>query len=191
MTARTHDVIAFAMLATAAIYFPPNDINTPTIIASIIGNIVGSLIPDMDQASNRLWDLLPAGDYIGRVLRRVFLGHRTLSHSLLGFYFFYKLFEFILPKFLNAGVLNIEIVFASIMIGIFSHLVADAVTKDGIPLLFPIKFKFGFPPFSFLRIKTGGFLENFVVLPGIAIYIIALINNNQDKFIDLLKKVTY
>src|SRR3989338_7333367 len=83
MTARTHDAFAFASLLTVAVLFPPASLNLVTLVGGIVANIIGSLIPDMDQASNRLWDLLPAGDHLGKIFRRLFLKHRTLSHSLL------------------------------------------------------------------------------------------------------------
>ena len=72
MTARTHDAFAFASLVTVAAFIPPASLNLLTLFAAIVGNIVGALISDMDQAGNRLWDLLPAGDTIGKIFRRVF-----------------------------------------------------------------------------------------------------------------------
>jgi len=65
MTARTHDVFAFASLITVAAIYPPNSLNLATLFTSLIGNVVGALIPDMDQATNRLWDLLPGGNFVG------------------------------------------------------------------------------------------------------------------------------
>ena len=101
MTARTHDAFAFASLVTVAAYYPPTSLNMTTLLTAIVANIVGCLIPDMDQASNRLWDLLPAGNHLGRIFRRVFLKHRTLSHSLLGMFLVYTVLINILPKLLK------------------------------------------------------------------------------------------
>ena len=96
MTARTHDAFAFAGLITVATHFPPTSLNLTTLFAAVVGNIVGSLIPDMDQASNRLWDLLPAGDHLAKIFRRLFLKHRTLTHSFLGVFL---IFNINLPSF--------------------------------------------------------------------------------------------
>lgn len=189
MTSRTHDIGAFASLVTVAVNYPPVTLNTITLIVSLVGNIVGSLLPDIDQSSNRLWDLLPTGDSLGRVFRKLFLSHRTLSHSFLGVFLVYKLLWWLLPKISNPNYLNITIIFYSVMIGFVSHLVLDFFTEEGLPLLFPIKFKFGFPPFKHWRIKTGKWFEKLVVFPGIIVYIIWFVGVNQERLIQILKLV--
>jgi membrane-bound metal-dependent hydrolase YbcI (DUF457 family) len=83
MTARTHDASAFASLVTVATLHPPKNLNLMTLVGSIIAADIGSLIPDLDDAGNRLWDLLPAGDRVGKMLRKIFFRHRTLSHSVI------------------------------------------------------------------------------------------------------------
>lgn len=182
-------MFAFAALTTAAVYFPPNSLNVPTFFSCLVGNVIGALLPDMDQASNRLWDLLPAGNYLGRVFRRLFLSHRTISHSLLGLFLAYKILEWVLPKILNPAFIDINLVFMSMMIGFASHLVGDAITREGIPLLFPIKWKFGFPPISSLRFVTGSWFENFVVLPAITVYLVWFVNDHQQEIKAILEKL--
>ena len=136
MTARTHDAFAFTSLVVAAGYFPPESLSVGTLFAALVGNIVGSLIPDMDQSTNRLWDLIPMGEHLGKVFRRVFISHRTLSHSFLGFFLIYKLLGWLLPKLLNPIYIDSNIVFLAVMIGYASHLLADSLTKEGLPLFF-------------------------------------------------------
>jgi inner membrane protein len=189
MTARTHDAFAFASLVTVSAYYPPTSLSLGTLFAAVVGNIIGSLIPDMDQASNRLWDLLPAGDYIGKVFRRLFLSHRTLSHSFLGLFIIYNILGWLLPKFLNPLYIDANIVFASVMIGYVSHLLADSLTKEGLPLLFPFKIYFGVPPLKTLRITTGSWVERFLVLPAVGAYLIWFISVNQDKIISVIRSV--
>lgn len=189
MTARTHDLIAFAALTSAAVYYHPQNINLYTLFASVIGCTVGSLIPDADQAGNRLWDLLPGGDYVSRILRRVFYKHRTITHSLLGTYLLYKGLEWLLPKIFNAGFVDHKILLISVMIGFVSHLLADSLTEEGVPLLFPIGINFGFPPIRSWRIKTGKWFENLVVLPGVVLYLVWLIGSYKDPLLKLLRSV--
>lgn len=190
MTARTHDFFALASLLTIGTYFPPSGLNISTTIGSFIGCVIGALIPDMDQSTNRLWDLLPAGDYLGKFLRRIFLGHRTLSHSLVGMFLLYKLLEWILPKFLNSDFISIQIVIYSIMIGFISHMVADSITEEGVPLLFPISFKFGFPPIKSWRIVTGKWFENLVIFPSLAAYLFIFIFYHYTEIINIFKIIT-
>lgn len=187
MTARTHDAFSIAALITVAAFYPSESINLTTLVAAFMGANIGALIPDMDTEGNRLWDLLPAGDNLGKVFRRVFYKHRTISHSAIGFILFYKVFDYIFIKILNPEFIDPKIVVASIMIGILSHLLADSFTEEGVPLLYPIKFNFGFPPIKRMRIKTGKWFEKFVVYPAVWIYLIWFINLNQEILLGVLK----
>jgi inner membrane protein len=189
MTARTHDAFAFASLVLAAAFYQPESINVLTLFTAVIGNNIGALLPDMDSAGNRLWDLLPAGDQVGKIFRRIFYKHRTLSHSFLGLFAIYKILEFGLPKLLNPASIDSTIVLYSIMIGYLSHLIADCLTKEGLPLLFPFRFNFGFPPVKAFRIRTGSWLEMYLIYPGIWLFLIFFIRYNQDKFVDILRNV--
>ena len=189
MTARTHDGFAFASLLTIATLYPPASLNLLTVGASIIGNIIGALIPDMDQAGNRLWDLLPGGDSLGKIFRQIFYKHRTITHSLLGVFLIYKGLNWLLPKFLNASFIDPQMIFISIMIGYLSHLLADAFTKEGLPLLFPIPINFGLPPIAVLRITTDSWVETYIVQPGIGIYLIWFITTHQSQVLSLIQLI--
>jgi len=186
MTGRTHDAIAFASLITIATLNPPESLNLATASAAVVVNIVGGTLPDIDQASNRLWDLLPFGERLAKVFKKIFMGHRTLTHSFLGMFIFINIFWFAIPKLFNPEFINGEIIFTSLVIGYISHIVADATTRDGLPLFFPLKIKIGFPPLKFLRIKAGGWVENLIILPGTAGYIFWFIGKNQEDFLTLI-----
>lgn len=143
------------LLLPSPLFFQPESLNLATLLVSIVGANIGTLIPDMDEAGNRLWDLLPAGDNVGKILRIVFYKHRTVTHSIIGGVAIYKILGWILVRSLNTDFLDEGIILTSIMIGYFSHLLADAFTEEGIPLLFPLKINFGIPPIKKWRIKTG------------------------------------
>ena len=189
MTARTHDAIAFASLISIATFYPPSALNLMTLVGSIIAADIGSLLPDLDQASNRLWDLLPAGDTMGKIFRRLFWSHRTLSHSILGTYTFYIFLQWLLFKIINPAILNPQIILVSIMVGYLSHLLADSFTKEGLPLFFPFKITIGLPPIKTFRIKTGKFVENLIIFPSVWIYLIFFIYYNQDKLLVILRLI--
>ena len=189
MTARTHDAFAFASLITVAAFFPPESLNLATPLVSIVGADIGALIPDMDGAGNRLWDLLPAGDKMGKILRRIFYKHRTLTHSIIGVVAIYKLLEWVLVRLLNPGFLDEKIVLAAIMIGYLSHLLADSLTEEGVPFLFPLRINFGIPPIKKWRIKTGRWFENFVIYPAVWIYLIWFINTKSDVLTKIIRLV--
>jgi inner membrane protein len=189
MTARTHDVFAFASLVTVATYFPPSSLSVYTLFASVVGNIIGALIPDMDGEGNRLWDLLPYGNSVAKYARLIFYKHRSITHSLLGLFLIYKALDWLLPRLFNSNFVDPNILLVSIMIGYISHLVADGFTEEGLPLLFPLNIKFGFPPIKKIRITTGSWFEKFVVFPGVGLYLFWFIHGNSDKLFSILQLV--
>lgn len=189
MTARTHDAIAFVSLIKIATLNPPESLNLMTLVGSFVAADIGSLLPDIDQAGNDLWDILPAGDFLGKVFRRIFYKHRTLTHSLLGVFLIYHFSKWLLLEVLNTTFVNPWIILISLMIGYISHLLADSFTKEGLPLLFPLKFGFGIPPFEKLRIKTGGRIEKLVIFPGVWIFLFWFIYFHQEKLKYLIKLV--
>jgi len=189
MVARTHNAFAFASLVTAAVYFPPVGINVMTLVTSFIAVSIGALIPDMDSSGNTLWKLLPSGAILSKNLRKIFYKHRTLTHSLLGVGLFYVGLAFLLPRILNPGFVDPLIIHASIMVGYASHLLADSLTEEGIPLLFPLRINFGIPPIRRMRIKTGRWFENLVIYPGIWIYLVIFVQNNREVLESILKNL--
>lgn len=172
MIARTHDVGAVALLLTTAVWLELRQLSTATIITCLIANQIGALLPDIDQASNQLWDLLPVDKIAGKILNKLFGSHRTLSHSILGGLIVYWVGLWLLPKLFNKEFINPMMIFWSLIIGYISHLFLDMLTEEGIPLLFPIKWKFGLPPIRALRIKSGKWVEKFIIFPLILVYIV-------------------
>lgn len=189
MTAKTHNAFAIASLVTAAVIFPPENLNILTLAGSIIAADIGALFPDMDQAGNDLWKLLPAQHSLGKFMRRVFYKHRTFTHSIVGMYLIFKLLEWLIPKFLNPNYIDPMIIIWSLMIGYGSHLLSDMITEEGVPLLFPVNLNFGIPPIKKWRIKTGKWFENFVIYPAVWIYLLWFINQNQSTLIMIFKNL--
>ncbi len=189
MVAKTHNAIAFATLITFSAFYPPSSLNLPTLFGAIIANNIGGLIPDMDSGGNYLWGLLPQGKFLGRFLRKIFYKHRTITHSFLGLFLVFNFLNLLIPKLFNPSFVNPETIIVSIMIGFISHLVADSLTEEGIPLLFPLKINFGFPPIRPLRIKTGHWFENFVVFPVVWVYLFWFVYSNQNSFLQILKNI--
>ncbi len=189
MTSKTHDAFAFASLVTVAVFFPPQNLNLSTCIGAIIAADIGAAIPDMDTAGNRLWEMLPQGHILARGLRRIFYKHRTLTHSFIGVVGLYKLLEWALPKLLNASYVDPNIILASVMIGVLSHLLSDSLTEEGVPLLFPLRAPFGIPPIRAVRLKTGQWFERFAVYPAIWVYVAWFIHQKEAILLTLLRSV--
>lgn len=188
MIARTHDIAAISALIVIFVSLTPQSISLSTIILAIIANMVGGIFPDIDQPTAPFWRNLPVGKYIGKIFDHMLGGHRFLTHSILGIgiigYLVWLFLNFLAP--IMPGI-NLKIVWWSFMIGILSHLVIDTFNKEGVPWLLPIPIKIGLPPLKAWRITTDGFVENWIVFPGIIIFDLAFIFHNYHHIIYLLK----
>jgi inner membrane protein len=168
MLARTHDLAAITALGIVFLAHPPGYFTVSTGILAVIANQVGGITPDIDQPTAPLWRNLPIGGVIGRMIDKMLGGHRFLTHSLLGLALFGYLAHLGLT-FTHSlmPAVDIGLVWWAFMIGMFSHLVMDTITKEGVPWLLPIPIKFGIPPIKALRITTGKWMEKLVVVPSL------------------------
>lgn len=122
--------------------------------------LLGSLLPDIDHPEGSLANEevigLPVLKPLAWLIGTIF-GHRGVTHSLLALAAVIALGEApMLPwAWANLGWL--------IGWGYASHLVADAMTKQGVPLLWPLPLHVGLPPFRSLRFRTGTWREGFTV----------------------------
>ena len=166
MTSRTHDLAAITALGIVVLVHPVADVRLSTALVAILANQIGGIAPDVDQPTAPLWRNLPIGRLFGKVTDKALGGHRFLTHSLLGLALFGFLANLLL-HFLHPLMPNVNngYVWWAFMIGMGSHLIMDTLTKEGVPWLLPLPFKFGFPPLKTLRITTGKHGETFIVFP--------------------------
>lgn len=166
MTARTHDVAALTLLMTVVIFSPPGNMTVATALAAVLANQLGGIAPDIDQPTAPLWRNLPVGRYVGKIFGALIGGHRFLSHSLLGIGVFAVLAKLLLEFFQPLMPrIDIGFVWLAFIVGVVSHLIMDTFTKEGVPWLLPLPFKFGIPPIKAWRVTTGKRIEMYVILP--------------------------
>jgi inner membrane protein len=187
MTGRTHDLAAISALSLVVLVEPIRTITLSTAIIAVFANLIGGITPDIDQPTAPLWRNLPVGKYFGKVFDKLSGGHRFLTHSVLGLAIFGVLAHFILV-FLSPIIHNTDtgLVWWAFMIGIFSHLVMDSLTKEGVPWLLPIPVRFGFPPLKKLRIRTGHLAEKLFVFPLLVVLDLVLFLSNHSKILMIL-----
>jgi len=188
MTGRTHDLAAFTALNFILVTQPLTKMTLATALVAFSMNMVGGLAPDLDQPTSGLYNRVRAGSFIGKIISPLFGGHRFISHSILGVVLIAFALEFILGVVGRVLIVDMEIVWWAFMIGFVSHLIMDMFTRDGVPLLFPIPIKFGFPPLRALRISTGGVIEKSFIFPALLIINGYLIYTNYQKILDFLKE---
>jgi len=175
MTARTHDLAAITGLFCVLFFLPSlPQVTLGTAIACLLANQLGGIAPDIDQPTAPFWRNLPVGGFFGKIITKMLGGHRFLTHSIIGVvllgWLAKLLLVFIHPLFPR---LDTGYIWWAFIIGVFSHLIMDSFTREGVPWLLPIPIKFGFPPIRKLRIVTGKKMENFVVFPGIIVFNLA------------------
>jgi membrane-bound metal-dependent hydrolase YbcI (DUF457 family) len=130
----------------------------------------GALLPDIDNARSTL------GKKFGIVSKEIqhFAGHRTFFHSILGLAFFAllgigleRLVAYLLSTrglVLSADLVSTEhLVLIGVLFGSVMHILADALTEGGVPLLWPNPKRFGFPPDRHMRFRTGTWPEHVIV----------------------------
>ncbi|MDP9456521.1 MAG: hypothetical protein CYG60_11680 [Actinobacteria bacterium] len=163
MNATTHAVFGVAALVGASLFTGED----PALYAYPAA-AVAAWIPDVDNPRSRLGNGLsrtksPVLDKLIRpvswglralsfVLFRT-VGHRTLTHSLLGVVIFAAIVSPLAP--LVPGL------YAALITGYASHLVADALNTRGVPLLWPMG-----KPFKLLPggVRSGGASEFMVAV---------------------------
>lgn len=169
MTARTHDLFAFTGLTLFLTLGTLPPMSFATALAAFGTIFLGGLAPDLDEPSAELWRRIPAGSIIGRIVSPLLGSHRFISHSILGLFVIGYGMKFFLGVLSTIVLIDMNVIWWAFMSGVMSHIVADMLTREGVPLLFPINWKFGIPPFRFLRIKTGGMVEKTIVFPTLLI----------------------
>lgn len=184
MTGRTHDLAAFTALNFVFLSVPLTEMSLLTALTAFGANFVGGLFPDVDQPTSDFWDNFRGGTFISRYVTRFLGGHRHISHSLIGVALLGFLSQKLLGALQSTILIDMNIVWWSFMIGVISHIVFDMLTKEGVPLLWPLEWAFGLPPIKFLRMRSGYFVENMIVFPGLLVINILLVYGYQGKFLD-------
>lgn len=158
MTYHTHTIFGVA-LAVVIIHFLfifnirdmnyliVGDLFNPDLIKFYLAVILGTLLPDIDHANSKIGRKLPI---INKLLRLFGIKHRGLTHSIIGVVLVVLFFHQLHIK----GWIG-ELVLLGLIIGYISHLMADMLNPQGIPLFFPNELKF-----SLLKINTSSWKEN-------------------------------
>ncbi|SER33304.1 inner membrane protein [Gracilibacillus ureilyticus] len=141
MTGKTHLMGGIASTVVAA-QFTNYD---PALF--ITAGAIGSLIPDICHGGSKIGRKLPM---LSKIINKLF-GHRTFTHSML----FLVLIGYVLTLITS----NESVIFG-VILGMVSHLLLDASTKNGIKLLYPSALTFRFP----VTAKTGGSAEKVVLI---------------------------
>ena len=186
MTGRTHDLAAFTALNLAVVTTQVPPMTIPTAFVAISANFIGALVPDIDQQTSMFWKNVRGGGSLAVLISPLLGGHRFISHSILGIIIFGFLSKFLFNILGSFILVDMQIVWIAFMIGYISHLIMDTTTKEGIAWFFPIPWRIGIPPFSFLRVRTGGWIEKLFVFPGLVFLNGYLIYTYYPRYLEFL-----
>jgi inner membrane protein len=180
MTGPTHELIGL----TAVCYFVLSrlfGVEVPVIVPALVvlASIIGAEFPDVDQPANRLSKKLGGAGFLLKLLRPFTMGHRNLTHSLLGIVLIGLLMRWVsgfIPDWIHP-----DLIWLAFMVAYSSHVVADWITTQGVPLFWPYQVMYGFPPDSLkrLRVNTGGFEEYLVTVPIVGFLFITFLLTNR------------
>jgi inner membrane protein len=176
MTGKTHQIIGLTCGLSYFLLRVPISYNPGTFAFVLVASSIASLLPDIDNPAAKIWNTLPFGHVAGELINP-FLQHRNISHSFLGLGIVGIIAHELIHRMPLYWGINGHLVFFAFIIGYCSHIVADMVTVEGVPLLFPNHHMFGIPPrpFQHLRIKTGHWFENLLIFPAVNILLIYLL----------------
>jgi inner membrane protein len=184
MTGRTHDLAALTTLTLFFVTQPLATVTLGTLGVCFGASLLGGVTPDLDQPTSGVWSKLPVGSLFGHLVSPLLGNHRMISHSLFGLAVFSWLAKLLLSWAHSFLLVDINLVWYAFILGYLSHLVMDTITHEGVPWLFPLPFRFGFPPFKFLRIDTGSFAEKSLIYPGLMVLNGYLLYVNYSKLLD-------
>ncbi len=157
MTWRTHLMGGVAILWMLPVGLASSTASAPL---ALLLAALGSLLPDLDARESKLSSVQVGGiaplKPVARLLNRR-LGHRGVLHSLLALLALSLLVGLPLSLFLDplAGL--------GLALGYLSHLLLDACTRSGVPLLWPERRKLWVLP-PRLRLVTGSMAEEIAFL---------------------------
>lgn len=163
LKATTHAIFGVAALSGTALLAGTE----PPLLAYPVA-VITSWLPDVDNPRSRLGNGLsrlknPTANLVTRPLSWAFritsftlvrtVGHRTLTHSLLGMALFTLAMWLLLGNYPNF--------FYAAVAGYGSHIIADALNTRGVPLLWPLGKPFRLLPGG---VRSGGVWELAVAL---------------------------
>ena len=150
MRGHTHALIGFASVTALNLIYPVT--GNVNIAASLLLGTLGGLLPDLDSDESEIRQMTRTNrnaGCIGKLVSIVMPSHRGLTH------------EPIVALVLIALALPFGVWPLALAVGYASHLIADGMTKQGLPLFGRWRVYLMPRP---LRITTGSFFEFVVAL---------------------------
>jgi membrane-bound metal-dependent hydrolase YbcI (DUF457 family) len=176
MTGKTHQIIGLTAGLATLVHFTPSVYSPATVGFALAGAHIAALLPDIDQPASTIWRSFPMGRVLGEI-SNPFFQHRNITHSIVGTILAALGMFWLLSHAPTYWGVHKAVVLVVWLAAYLSHLLADMVTVQGIPVFFPHQHMYGIPPrpFQALRIETGQWFENFLIFPIVNLLFLALV----------------
>lgn len=132
----------------------PDNLGLLTFTLPLIA-VVGSLFPDIDLGTSKMGR---AAGILSKAINFL-VGHRTLFHGLILYGTFYY--------YIATQQANLQPYVLAFLLGVISHLFLDMFNSQGVPLLYPVPYRF-----HLANIKVGSVFEKLIKNFCIAISLI-------------------
>lgn len=162
----------------------------PTLaIFAIFSVMIGALTPDLDHPATNLLRRTLGGKIVHRLFSIFSGGHRHFTHSLLGMFAIFFLLRWAIYQFIQIEFHTQSfILLYAFMIGYISHPIADTLTDQGVPWVWPINWNIKIPPGpEEVRVTTQSFVETILVRGGLLIAFGLLASKHWNVLITLFR----
>ena len=188
MMGSTHQLIALLAAFWILSVFPVSAGAVVGVIA-VFAVMVGALTPDLDQPTANIWRRVLGGRTLGNIFQSFSGGHRHFTHSILGILAIgaltrWGIYHFLKPEFLESAL----VIWRAYMIGYISHPVADTLTDQGVPWLWPLHVQIKIPPGpEELRVTTDSVVERLLVRGGVIVALVLLLRSHWSEFLNFFQ----
>lgn len=188
MTGTTHQMVAL-LAAFWVLTLYPTSLGPVLAIIAIFSVMIGALTPDLDHPATNILKRTLGGKLVHRLFSAFSGGHRHFTHSIVGiiaisYFLHWIIFKYIQPTSYDHAL----ILWQAFMIGYISHPVADTLTDQGVPWLWPLPWNIKFPPGpEELRVTTESFVETIVLRGGLLIAAFLLLSRHWNVLVTLFR----
>jgi inner membrane protein len=156
---KTHALLGVASAVALHTYAPYLPAGVPGLPLAVCAAALGALLPDIDADESLIrhsTNTARSDGCLGWIVSHIMPSHRGVTHS---------------------GIVALAVIGAAwhwpvywliaFAAGYVSHLAADALTRGGIPLAWPVRWRL-----SLLPLSTGGIGESFVAVLAVAFLVV-------------------
>lgn len=189
MLGMTHQIVALTTALWILIQYPVA-LGWGGGLLAIMAVMLGAITPDLDQPTADIWQRFIGGRLVHRLFTVFSGGHRHFTHALVGIAAIgggthYLITHLLAPSYIPDGL----ILWQAFMIGYISHSVADTLTDQGVPWLWPLPWNIKIPPgHKALRVTTGSLVERFLIRGALIIAAVLLLSRHYAALPHLFSK---